>query len=43
MCSYVVLSRPSGLLVGQLDRSSFYERRGPDDYRIHLMPLDGLT
>ena len=36
-----MLCRPSGLLVGQLDRSSFYERRSPDDYRIHLLPLEG--
>ena len=38
-----VLSRASGLLVGQLDHSSFYERRSSTDYRIHLLPLEGLS
>lgn len=33
----------SGLLVGQLDRSSFYERCGSSvDLRVHLLPLEGL-
>lgn len=36
-----LLLRPSGLLIGQLDRSSFYERRSSADYRIHLLPLEG--
>ena len=35
------MCRPSGLLVGQLDHSSFYERRNAADYRIHLLPLEG--
>ncbi|GAB1605169.1 hypothetical protein Ahia01_000798700 [Argonauta hians] len=33
--------RPGGLLVGQLDRISFYEKLSNDEYRLHLLPLEG--
>ncbi|KAK6192096.1 hypothetical protein SNE40_003635 [Patella caerulea] len=30
-----------GLLVGQLDRTSFYEKKTDNEMRLHLLPLDG--
>lgn len=32
--------RPGGLLVGQLDRSKFYERCSKGDYKLHLLTLE---
>ncbi|OWF50554.1 E3 ubiquitin-protein ligase RFWD3-like isoform X1 [Mizuhopecten yessoensis] len=33
--------RPGGILVGQLAQVSFYEHRADDQYRLHMLPLDG--
>ncbi|XP_060082896.1 E3 ubiquitin-protein ligase RFWD3-like [Ylistrum balloti] len=33
--------RPGGILVGQLAQVSFYERKSDDQYRLHMLPLDG--
>ncbi|XP_052829152.1 E3 ubiquitin-protein ligase RFWD3 isoform X1 [Octopus bimaculoides] len=33
--------RAGGLLVGQLDRISFYERKPNNKYEVHLLPLEG--
>ncbi|KAK3102173.1 hypothetical protein FSP39_009342 [Pinctada imbricata] len=33
--------RPGGLLVGQLDRISFFERKSEDNFRLHMLPLEG--
>jgi hypothetical protein len=35
--------RPGGVIVGQLDRSTFFEKRTGSDYKIHLLPLEGLN
>ena len=34
--------RPSGLLVGQLDRVTFLESVSTSDHRPHILPLEGL-
>ncbi|XP_064611017.1 E3 ubiquitin-protein ligase rfwd3.L-like isoform X2 [Liolophura sinensis] len=36
------LFRPGGLLVGQLDRITFYERKS-EEYKLHLFPADGQS
>ncbi|XP_041367491.1 E3 ubiquitin-protein ligase RFWD3-like [Gigantopelta aegis] len=33
--------RPRGLLVGQLDRISFYEKKTDSQLRLHILPLEG--
>ncbi|KAL5007256.1 hypothetical protein ScPMuIL_016062 [Solemya velum] len=39
--NYQANFRASGLLVGQLDRISFYEKRPDGQQRLHLLPLEG--
>lgn len=34
--------RPGGLLVGQLNQVSFYEKISGNDYKTHFLPLDGM-
>ncbi|KAJ8298797.1 hypothetical protein KUTeg_022857, partial [Tegillarca granosa] len=34
--------RPGGLLVGQQDRVSFYEKKQDEQFRLHMLPLEGI-
>lgn len=33
--------RPGGLVVGQLNKISFYEKKQDNQYRLHMLPLEG--
>ena len=33
-------TRPGGLIVGQLDRSTFYEYKA-NEYKVHALPMEG--
>ncbi|ESO95467.1 hypothetical protein LOTGIDRAFT_117114, partial [Lottia gigantea] len=33
--------KQEGLLVGQLDQTSFYEKKNESELKLHLLPLDG--
>ncbi|KAK7099177.1 hypothetical protein V1264_003359 [Littorina saxatilis] len=33
--------KPGGLIVGQLDRVSFFEAKGDNEHRLHILPLEG--
>nr|XP_022328397.1 E3 ubiquitin-protein ligase RFWD3-like isoform X1 [Crassostrea virginica] len=33
--------RPGGLVVGQLNKISFYEKKQDGQYRLHMLPLEG--
>ncbi|KAL8584813.1 hypothetical protein ACOMHN_037518 [Nucella lapillus] len=33
--------KPGGIIVGQLDRVSFFESKGDNDNRLHILPLEG--
>ena len=36
-----VIFRCGGLLVGQLDKVSFYEKK-QDQFKVHILPLEGI-
>ena len=37
---FVLCSRPGGLLVGQLNKSTFFESTGNDEYKPHALPME---
>ncbi|KAL3841397.1 hypothetical protein ACJMK2_019549 [Sinanodonta woodiana] len=39
--NHQALFSPGGLLVGQLDRVIFFEKKGSNERRPHILPLDG--
>lgn len=38
---FLCVFRPGGLVVGQLNKISFYEKKQDNQYRLHMLPLEG--
>ncbi|XP_067655672.1 E3 ubiquitin-protein ligase rfwd3.S-like [Haliotis asinina] len=38
---HTAIFRPGGLVVGQLDRTSFFENKGTEQPRLNFLPLEG--
>ena len=39
--SVTAVHRAGGLIVGQLDRVSFFESKADNENRLHILPLEG--